>query len=126
MVPVSNNTSMIHSEFIEKIRSVHITETELSDRMLLKSLIANYRTGGGLKLSKYGFTLCIEYKILEFIKIPISNEEKNSSLFVVSLDRICESPYYIEGNFCFISDISIATQLTLYCDNFNFLFSNYS
>lgn len=79
-----------------------------------------------MKLSPKGFTLCTEYNLYEFVEFAIDFKKSNSSLFSTSLDRVCKTPYYIKGLKCYISDPEIFTLLTMYEDNFDYLFDNFS
>lgn len=116
------DSTVIQLETLALIREVYESEAELTDRFLLISIFENYRTGGGLRLSKFGFELCKEYNLFEFTKIPLTRNYKPSIMYT-SLDRICSSPYYSNGKEIFISDAIIITELTFCCDDFEKLFS---
>lgn len=92
--------------------------------MMLISLFSNYRTGGGLRLSEFGYNVCIEHNLLEFTPVPLKREDKNSFVYT-SLDRICTTPYYIKGNELYLSDDIVLTQLSLYCDDLKKTFKSF-
>lgn len=123
MIPKTNSTEY-QNEVLEKIRDVYESEAEITDRMLLMSIFENFRTGGGLRLSKFGFDLCIEHSLYEFVKIPLKKEDRNSIVYT-SMDRVSTSPYYIKGFDIYISDMMVVTQLTFCNDNFQQLFATY-
>ncbi|SOK58484.1 hypothetical protein [Yersinia phage fHe-Yen9-04] len=120
MIPKTNSTE-IQVDVLIKIREVYEFDSELSDRMILISIFDNYRTGGGLRLSKLGYNICTEYDLYEFTPIPIKKEDRNSMVYT-SLDRICTSPYYIKGDVLYLSDELVMAQLTFCRDNFVKLF----
>lgn len=124
MMPQFTDSTDFQMEVLKKVREVHESEAELTDRMIFKSIFENYRTGSGLRLSKFGFNLCIENNLYTFTKIPLQREFKSSIIFT-SLDRICRSPYYVDGYHIYLSDSIVVTELTLYCDDFKMLFSMY-
>lgn len=121
MIPQTNSTE-IQQKILKIIKEVYEFDSELSDRMILISLFDNYRTGGGLRLSKLGFDICVNNNLYEFSSVPIKKEYRNSMVYT-SLDRICKSPYYIIGDKLYLSDESILVQLTFCCDDFYKLFS---
>lgn len=123
MIPKSSSTEY-QIEVLEKIRDVYESEAEITDRMLLISIFDNFRTGGGLRLSKFGYELCVGHELYEFVKIPLKREDRNSVVYT-SMDRVCTSPYFISGPDIYISDMLVVTQLTLCCDNFQQLFATY-
>lgn len=116
MIPKANSTDTVQLDLLKRVREVHEYDSALSDRMMLISLFMNYRTGGGLRLSEFGFNVCKDNNLFEFTPVPLKREEKTSFVYT-SLDRICTSPYYIEGNQLYLSDEIVLTQLTLYCDD---------
>lgn len=118
----SVDSTVYQLETLALVREVYETESELNDRFLLISIFENYRTGGGLRLSKFGYELCVKNKLYEFTKIPLT-PDCNKSIIYTSLDRICKSPYFSNGKEIYISDIIIVTELTLCCDDFKKLFS---
>lgn len=122
MFPEANNSTEFHLEVLNKVKEVHESDAEITDRMLLVSLFENFRTGGGLRLSKFGFEICKENELYEFTKIPLQREFKSSIIFT-SLDRICVSPYYVDGQYIYLSDAIVVTELTLCGDDFKKLFS---
>ncbi|ELW0836218.1 hypothetical protein ACRYKS_21695 [Escherichia coli] len=122
MIPEPHNSTEFQNDVLLKVREVHGSDAELTDRMLLMSIFENFRTGGGLRLSKFGYTICKENILYEFTKIPLQREFKSSIIFT-SLDRICTSPYYVEGQYIYLSDAMIVTELTLCGDDFRMLFS---
>lgn len=79
-----------------------------------------------MKLSPKGFTLCVENNLYEFVEFSIDFKKSNSSLFSTSLDRVCKMPYHIKGLKCYLSDPEVYTLLTMYNDDFDFLFENFS
>lgn len=121
MLPKTNSTD-IQNSILNKIKKVQDFDSELSDRMILISIFDNYRTGGGLRLSKFGYTICLENKLFEFVPIPFTKENRNSMIYT-SLDRICTSPYYIKGDVLYLSDELVMAQLTFCSDDFFKLFS---
>lgn len=123
MIPKTSSTEY-QNEVLEKVREVYESESEITDRMLLMSIFENFRTGGGLRLSKFGFDICNSNELYEFIKIPLKREDRNSVVYT-SMDRICTSPYYVVGYDIYISDILVVTQLTFCCDDFQKLFATY-
>lgn len=124
MIYKTNSTVDIHKEVLGKVREVHESESDLSDRIMLISLFDNFRTGGGLKLSEFGYKLCTEYNLYEFTQIPLKKEDKNSFTYA-SLDRVCVSPYYVLGNTLYLSDDIVLTHLTLYCDDLKKMFKSF-
>lgn len=124
MIPKTNNNEEIQFEVLGKIREVHEYDSDLNDRIMLIAIFKNYRTGGGLRLSEFGYNLCNEYKLYSFTPIPLKKEDKNSFVYT-SLDRICTSPYYIEGNTLYLSDDVVLTQLTFYCDDLRKTFKSF-
>ncbi|EMR6008594.1 hypothetical protein WJW27_005451 [Escherichia coli] len=118
----SHNSTEYQNSVLSKVREVHESDSEITDRMLLMSIFENFRTGGGLRLSKFGYGICKENNLYEFTKIPLKREFKSSIMFT-SLDRICTSPYYVEGPYIYLSDAMIIAELTLCCDDFKQLFS---
>lgn len=122
MIPEPHNSTEFQNDVLLKVREVHGSDAELTDRMLLMSIFENFRTGGGLRLSKFGYAICKENILYEFTKIPLQREFKSSIIFT-SLDRICTSPYYVEGQYIYLSDAMIVTELTLCGDDFRMLFS---
>ncbi len=122
MIPEPHNSTEFQNDVLLKVREVHGSDAELTDRMLLMSIFENFRTGGGLRLSKFGYTICKENILYEFTKIPLQREFKSSIIFT-SLDRICTSPYYVEGQYIYLSDAMIVTELTLCGDDFRMLIS---
>ncbi|USL83635.1 hypothetical protein A4_559 [Escherichia phage A4] len=112
MIPQPTNSTEFQNEVLIKVKEVHESDAEITDRMLLMSIFENFRTGGGLRLSKYGFMICEENNLYEFTKIPLLREFKSSIIFT-SLDRICRSPYYVDGYYIYLSDAMIVTELTL-------------
>jgi hypothetical protein len=122
MIPEPHNSTEFQNNVLLKVREVHESDAELTDRMLLMSIFENFRTGGGLRLSKFGYTICKENILYEFTKIPLQREFKSSIIFT-SLDRICTSPYFVEGQYIYLSDAMIVTELTLCGDDFRMLFS---
>ena len=122
MIPEPHNSTEFQNDVLLKVREVHGSDAELTDRMLIMSIFENFRTGGGLRLSKFGYTICKENILYEFTKIPLQREFKSSIIFT-SLDRICTSPYYVEGQYIYLSDAMIVTELTLCGDDFRMLFS---
>lgn len=123
MIP-SNNSTEFQLNVLKNVRSVYETDAELTDRTLLTSIFENFRTGGGMRLSKFGYEICREYKLYEFTKIELKKEFKTSIIFT-SLDRICKEPYYVIGNEIYLSDGCVIAELTLCCDDFKQLFSLY-
>ncbi|AQW88736.1 hypothetical protein pEaSNUABM50_00207 [Erwinia phage pEa_SNUABM_50] len=121
MIPKTNSTE-IQFDVLVKIREVYEFDSELSDRMLLISIFDNYRTGGGLRLSKLGYTICAENNLYDFTPIPIKSQDRNSMVYT-SLDRICTSPYYIKGDVLYLSDELVLAQLTFCRDDFMKLFA---
>lgn len=124
MIPEPTNSTEYQMEVLKKIKEVHESEADMSDRMLLMSIFENFRTGSGLRLSKFGFELCQEHLLYQFSKIPLTREFKSSIIFT-SLDRICKSPYYVQGNLIYISDAIVVTELTFCEDDFKRLFEMY-
>lgn len=124
MMPTPSNSTEYQNNVLRKIKEIHESDAAITDRMLLMSIFENFRTGGGLRLSKYGFKLCEENKLYEFTKIPLRKDFKSSIMFT-SLDRICAEPYYVDGQYIYLADIMIVTELTLCCDDFKMLFSNH-
>jgi hypothetical protein len=123
MIPKTNSTEY-QNEVLEKVRDVYESEAEITDRMLLMSIFENFRTGGGLRLSKFGFDICNGKELYEFVKVPLKREDRNSVVYT-SMDRICTSPYYVNGYDIYISDMMVVTQLTFCCDDFQKLFAVY-
>lgn len=123
MVPKTDNTEF-QLEVLKAVRNVYETESDLTDRMLLKSLFDNYRSGGGMRLSKFGIELCSSNKLYEFTKISIPRDINKSVLFT-ALDRICKTPYYVDSSNVYLSDEIVVTELTFCCDDFEKLFSMY-
>lgn len=121
MIPKTDSTE-IQNDVLEKVREVYEFDSELSNRILLISIFYNYRTGGGLRLSKLGYDICEENNLYDFTPINIKSGDRNSLIYT-SLDRICTSPYYIKGNMLFLSDGLVLAQLTFCNDDFIKLFS---
>lgn len=124
MFPQATNSTEFQIEVLTKVKEVHESDAEITDRMLLISIFENFRTGGGLRLSKFGFSICNDNNLYEFTKIPLPRELKSSIIFT-SLDRICCSPYYVDGYYIYLSDALVVTELTLCCDDFKMLFLNH-
>ena len=123
MIPKTNSTE-IQNEILKSIKEVYEFDSELSDRMILISIFDNYRTGGGLKLSKLGYRICNENSLYEFIPISMKKQDCNSKVFT-SLDRICTTPYYIVGDTLYLSDDLVIAQLTFCNDDFAKLFATF-
>jgi hypothetical protein len=121
MIPKTNSTEFQYT-VLNAIREVYDFDCDLSDRMILISIFDNYRTGGGLRLSKLGFKICSENFLFEFTAIPMKRSQKTSSVFT-SLDRICTTPYYVDGETLYLSDDLVIAQLTFCRDDFNKLFA---
>lgn len=121
MIPKTNSTE-IQLEVLTRMKEVYEFDSDLSDRMLLISIFFNYRTGGGLRLSKLGFEICSEHKFYEFTPIPLKKENRNSLIYT-SLDRVCTTPYYIQGDTLYLSDDLVLAQLTFCRDDFAKLFA---
>lgn len=120
-MPQVTDSTEFQLEVLNKIKDVHELEADITDRMLLRSIFDNYRSGAGLRLSKFGYEICEENKLYEFTKIPLQRELKNSIIFT-ALDRICTSPYFVDGYYIYLSDGMVVTELTLCGDDFKMLF----
>ena len=123
MIPPTDRTDS-QMEVLSKIRSVQVEKSDLTDRLVLKSLFENYRSGSGMRLSKFGKELCIEHELYAFAKFNIPKGTKKSVLFI-TLDRLCKEPYYVEGFDVFLSDAQVITELTFCCDDFEKLIKLY-
>ena len=123
MIPQTDSTEL-QLQVLEQVRSVYEIDSDLTDRILLKSIFDNFRSGGGMRLSEFGQKICREHKLYEFAPIALPRNMKRSVL-LTSLDRICKTPYYIEGFVIFISDEIVLTELTFCCDDFEKLFLIY-
>jgi len=121
MIPKTNSTE-IQYQVLNAVREVFDFESDLSDRMILSAIFNNYRTGGGLRLSKLGYTICSDNKLYDFIAIEMKKQDRNSNVFT-SLDRICTSPYYVVGDTLYLSDDLVIAQLTFCRDDFSKLFA---
>lgn len=115
--PKRVDSNHIHSEFLEKIKEYYVDSEQLSDRMILLSLFTNYRADSGLRLSKFGFDLCVKHGILNFTCINFDKKYNNSNI-ITALDRLCASPYYIIGSNIYLSDDMIVTFLSMASDDF--------
>ncbi len=124
MIPKTNSTEY-QKEILSVIKGVYEFDSELSDRMILISIFDNYRTGGGLRLSKLGYKICLENSLYEFFPIQLKKGENSSTIFT-SLDRVCTTPYYISAGVLYLSDVMIISTLTLCSDDFSILFSTLS
>lgn len=123
MIPQTDSTEF-QLDVLAKVRTVYEPDSDLTDRLVLKSIFFNFRAGGGMRLSDFGKDLCKDNKLYEFTSIPLPRDMKRSVLFL-SLDRICKTPYYVEGYNIFISDAVVVTELTFCCDDFEKLFLIY-
>lgn len=123
MIPQTDSTKL-QIDVLDKVRSVYESDSDLEDRVLLNAIFLNYRRGGGLRLSKFGTEICVDNKLYEFTPVQLPREIKHSVL-CTSLDRICKTPYYIDGLNVFISDEIVLTELTFCCDDFEKLFLIY-
>lgn len=123
MVQNQYDPVLIHEELLGKIREFGLSE-QCSDRILLMSVFQNYRTGAGLRLSKFGFDMCKEYTLYEFVECEFSNEL--NSIFLMSMDRVSSGPYYIENNKIFLSDRYLAALAIVYEKNFFDVFDVFS
>ncbi|EBS4516809.1 hypothetical protein DQT32_05275 [Salmonella enterica subsp. enterica serovar Braenderup] len=121
MIPKTNSTE-IQLEVLMKIKEVYDFDSDLSDRLLLISIFFNYRTGGGLRLSKLGYEICSKFGLFEFTPIPLQKKDRNSLVYT-SLDRVCTSPYYIQGETLYLTDDLVLAQLTFCRDDFAKLFA---
>ncbi|UYE98641.1 hypothetical protein XbC2_212 [Xanthomonas phage XbC2] len=121
MVPRTNSTEIQYG-VLNAIKKVYEFDSELNDRMILLSIFDNYRTGGGLRLSKLGFQICEDNSLYEFLAIPLKKQDRNSNVYT-SLDRICTTPYYIVGDTLYLSDDLVIAQLTFCRDDFSKLFA---
>ena len=121
MVPRTNSTEIQYG-VLNAIKKVYEFDSELNDRMILLSIFDNYRTGGGLRLSKLGFQICEDNSLYEFLAIPLKKQDRNSNVYT-SLDRICTTPYYIEGDTLYSSADLVIAQLTFCRDDFSKLFA---
>lgn len=121
MIPKTNSTE-IQYEILIAVKQVYEFDSELNDRMILLSIFENYRTGGGLRLSKLGYQICEDNSLYEFTPIPLKKQDRNSYVYT-SLDRICTSPYYIVGDTLYLSDDLVIAQLTFCRDDFSKLFA---
>lgn len=121
MMPRVTDSTNYQLEVLNKVKDVHELEADITDRMLLRSIFNNYRSGAGLRLSKFGYEICTENNLYEFTKIPLQREIKSSIIFT-ALDRICVSPYYSDGCYIYLSDGMVVTELTFCCDDFKILF----
>lgn len=120
MVTNQYDPAAIHAELLDKIKSVHMPESCVTDRILLMSVIQNYRTGAGLRLSNFGFKLCNENHLYKFVKCDYT-DVVNSTL-LTSLDRTCSGPYFIDGNYIYLSDDYLAALLMLHGKEFERVF----
>jgi hypothetical protein len=123
MIPKTNSTEFQY-KVLGSIREVHDFDCDFSDRMILISIFDNYRTGGGLRLSKLGYRICEENSLYEFLAIPLKRNDRTSNVFT-SLDRICTTPYYVDGDTLYLSDDLVIAQLTFCSDDFNKLFATF-
>lgn len=123
MIPKADNTQF-QLEVLSKVRSVYEEESNLDDRVLMNAVFANFRTGAGMRLSTFGKDLCIKHNLYEFTRIELPRDLQKSILFT-SLDRICSTPYYVEGYSVLISDAVVITELTFCDDDFQRLFDIY-
>jgi hypothetical protein len=121
MIPKTNSTE-IQLEVLMKIKEVYRFDSDLSDRLLLISIFFNYRTGGGLRLSKLGFDICSKFNLFDFTPIKLQKKDRNSLVYT-SLDRVCTSPYYIQGETLYLTDEFVLAQLTFCRDDFAKLFA---
>lgn len=121
MIPKTNSTEYQH-QVLNTIKEVYEFDCELSDRMILISIFDNYRTGGGLRLSKLGYQICNENSLYDFALIPIKKTDRNSTVYT-SLDRICTTPYYVDGDTLYLSDDLVIAQLSFCRDDFAKLFA---
>lgn len=123
MIPQTDSTEF-QLEVLSKVRAVYESDSDLTDRLLLKSIFDNFRSGGGMRLSKFGTDIVNDNNLYEFTKISLPRDYKKSVLYT-SLDRICKTPYYVDGFNIYISDAMVVTELTFCCDDFDKLFSIY-
>lgn len=123
MIPQTDSTEF-QLAVLEKVRSAYESDSDLNDRVLLNAIFLNYRRGGGMRLSKFGSDICVQNKLYDFAAIDLPRSIKGSVLYT-SLDRICKTPYYVEGFKVYISDEIVLTELTFCCDDFEKLFQIY-
>lgn len=88
------------------------------------SVLKNYRSGAGLRLSALGFEMCKEHSLYEFVDFEFANE--SNSTFLASLDRVSAGPYYIENNTIYLSDRYLAALAILYEKDFFKVFDVFS
>lgn len=122
MIP-QNNSTLFQHKVLDAIKEVY-DSSGISERILLMSIFFNYRTGGGLRLSDKGYQICIENSLYEFHEVQLPRVQQTSLLFT-SLDRICESPYYVLGSKIFISDRLVLTHYTLCGNDFEKAFDSF-
>lgn len=123
MVP-RNDGAEIQRQVLKKVKKVLDTEFEC-DRMMFQKIFSNFRTGSGLRLSKFGYETCVQNKIYEFFEISLPYREQSSILFT-SLDRICTEPYYVLNDKIFLSDRLVVTHYTLCGNSFKSTFEIFS
>lgn len=87
-------------------------------------VLQNYRTGAGLRLSKFGFDMCKEHELYEFVDFEFINDVNSS--FLMILDRVSAGPYYVENKTIYLSDRYLAALALMYEKDFFKVFDVFS
>ena len=122
MIPSYSNRTEIQLDVLAKVKEVYDFDSDMTDRMILLSIFDNFRSGGGLRLSRLGRDICQQNNLFEFHQIRV-DKEKINSILLTSLDRVCEQPYYTDGKELFLCDGMVAAEIVIYGSDLDFFFS---
>lgn len=117
-MPSLNNPLQVQTEFLMKIKPFLEDNSCLTDRMLLLSIFKNYRSNGGINLTKFAYDIATEHFLCDFFEFKLDFHD-NPAIICMNLDKFCKSPYYFNGkDIIFISDSDVTFGLSMFGDNF--------